>query len=71
MTKLFKKSKKTFLGVNSGPFCPNFGKNKKEFCQFLNISIIYHCAKNQKKAMTHSWEKCKMDKLTEKDRQQQ
>ena len=34
------------------------------FCQFINISIIYHPAKNQKKLMTHSWEKCQTDKQT-------
>ena len=25
---------------------------------FLNIQVIYHHAKNQKKVLTHSWDKC-------------
>ena len=29
----------------------------KKGCQFLNILIIYNCAKNQKKLINHSWEK--------------
>ena len=48
-----------------GPFCPNLGKNKfsckKGLCQFLNIRIIYHCAKNQLNLMSHSWENCWTD----------
>ena len=52
------------------PFCLNLGKNefswKKGLRQFLNILIIYHSAKNQKKLMTHSWEKCRTDR--QKDR---
>ena len=61
MKTFFKKSKKPFLG-HFWPFCPNLGKNyltskKREFfCQFLNIPIIYHSAKNQKKLMNHYWE---------------
>ena len=31
------------------------------FCQFLNIPIIYHGAKNQKKLVWHSWGKCWTD----------
>ena len=31
---------------------------KKGLCQFLDIPIIYHCAKNQKKLCSHFWEKC-------------
>ena len=50
MTKFFKKS--YFCAILS-PFCPNLGKNefswKKGLCQFLDIPIIYHRAKNQKK----------------------
>ena len=47
--KFLKNPERTYLG----PFYPNLGKNefswKKELCQFLDIPIIYHCAKNQKK----------------------
>ena len=51
MTKVFKKNpKRTYFGDILGPFYPNLGKNefswKKELCQFLDIPIIYHCAKN-------------------------
>ena len=52
MTKVFKKSKKTYFGAILGPFCPNLDKNEfswKKDCQFLNNPIIYHRAKNQKK----------------------
>ena len=52
MTDFFKKKKKLFWG-HFGLFCPNLDKNKfswkKGLSQFLNIPIIYHCAKNQKK----------------------
>ena len=58
MKKFFKISKKKPV---LGPFralSANLGKNgfsmKKELCQFLNIPIIYHRAKNQKKIMSHS-----------------
>ena len=50
--KIFKKSKKSYLGAILGPFFLNFGKNefplKKGLCQFLNISVIYHHAKKRK-----------------------
>ena len=53
MTKFLKNPKRTYFGAILGPFYPNLGKNefswKKELCQFLDIPIIYHCAKNQKK----------------------
>ena len=53
MTKFFKKS--YFCAILS-PFCPNLGKNefswKKGLCQFLDIPIIYHRAKNQKKLIS-------------------
>ena len=59
MTKSFKRSKKNSI---LGPFWDlstqiwakiNFC-GKKGLCQFLNIPIIYHGAKDQKKLMTHS-----------------
>ena len=47
------KTKDEILGAILGPFPQNFGKNefywKKGLCQFLNIPIMYHHAKNQKK----------------------
>ena len=55
-----------------GTFWSNLGKNefswKSELSQFLNIPIIYHQARNQKKLLTHSWEKCRPDRgrLTDK-----
>ena len=62
MTKFFKKSK-ILLWTHSGPFLPKFGRKnkfswKKWLCQFFNIGIIYHCAKNQLCLMSHSWENC-------------
>ena len=47
------------------PFCPNLDKNeffwKKGLCQVLNIPIIYHHAKNQKKIKTYFWEICEIE----------
>ena len=65
MTKFFKKSKKPYFGVILDPFCPNLSKNEfsreKGLCQFLDIPIIYHHAKNQKKLMNHFCEKSQTD----------
>ena len=70
MTKFFKKSNKSYFGLILGLFCPNLGKKKfswkKELCQFLNIGIIYHCAKNQLNLMNHSWENFRVLQLIEK-----
>ena len=53
-----------------GPFFPKFGQNeffwKKSFCWFLNIQIIYHQAKNEKKLITDSWEKCQTNGQTDR-----
>ena len=55
--KSFQKiQKKTILVPFWVLSCPT-----KKGCQFLNIPIIYHQAKNQKKLKTHSWEKCRTD----------
>ena len=34
---------------------------EKELCQFLDIPIIYHRAKNQKKLLSRFWEKRRTD----------
>ena len=56
----FSKNPKSFFGPILGLFCPNLGKNefflKKWLCQFFNIRIFYHRAKNQLCLMSHSWE---------------
>ena len=75
MSKFFKKTKRTCFGAILGPFSLNLGKNEfswKGLCQFLNIPIIYHRPKNQKKLVTHSWEKCRTARRTDRqtDRQQ-
>ena len=47
------KKKKFFFGMNLGPFCSNLVKN--EFFverRVLNIPIIYHHVKNQKKLIS-------------------
>ena len=55
--KVFQKSKKLYFGTMRSfwPFLLKFGQKwiflKKRLCQFLNIPIIYHRAKNQKKLM--------------------
>ena len=67
--KIFQKIPKTLFWGHLDPFCPNLGKIEffweKGLCQFLNIPIIYHRAKNQKKLMSHSWEKCRTDGQTD------
>ena len=74
--KIFQKNpKKTIRRAILGPFYPNFSKNefswKKAPCHFLNCSTIYRCARNQKKLMSNSSEKCETDgqKVGEKDKQ--
>ena len=61
----FSKNLKSFFWAHSGPFCQNLGKNefflKKWLCQFFNIRIMYHHAKNQLCLMSHSWENCWTD----------
>ena len=51
-------------------FCLNLDKNQfsweKSLCQVLNIPIIYHHAKNQRKLPTHSWEKQRTDRRTDR-----
>ena len=68
--RIFQKNpKKLYFAAILVSFCPILGKNefsfKKLLCQFLNIPIIYHRAKNQKKLMSYSWEKCQTDGRTE------
>ena len=65
ITKFFKKSQKPYFGSIRGPIAQIGAKNefswKKGLCQFFNIRITYHCAKNQKNLMSHSWENCWTD----------
>ena len=62
--KLITKFKETFFGAIGSFwfFLPKFGQNwiflEKSLCQFLNIPIIYHHAKNQEKVICYSWGKC-------------
>ena len=67
MTNVFKKSKENLFWDHL--FYPNLGKNefswKKELCQFLDIPIIYHCAKNQKKLLSNFWGEHQTDGQTE------
>ena len=67
MTKFIKKYKKLYVGAmcSFSPFLPKFRQKwiflEKRLCQLLNIQIIYHRAKNQKKLICHSWRKCWTD----------
>ena len=51
--KIFQKIQKNLFWGHLGPFLPRWGQKwiflKKGICQFLDIPIIYHRAKNQKK----------------------
>ena len=63
---MFQKTQKTYFWAILGSFLPKLGKNEfswkkglwtqflEKRSQFLNISIIYHHAKNQKKLIHHS-----------------
>ena len=68
MTKLFRKSKKPYFGVILG-FLPKFG-HKQIFLEKRALSV-FTCStylpwcKNQKKVMTHCWEKCWTDRQTD------
>ena len=59
-TRFSKKYKKPYFGVMwpFSSFLPKFGEKliflEKRLCQFLNIPVIYHCVKNQKKLIGHS-----------------
>ena len=70
MTKFYKKSKKSLFGSHFGHFYPNLGKNKlswkRELCQFLEIPIKYHHAKNQKKLLSNFWRKHQTDGRTDR-----
>ena len=72
MTKFFKKFKKICLEAILGTFCLNSGRNEfsytKGLSQFLDIPIIYHRAKNQKKLLSHFWEKVQTDGWTDRQR---
>ena len=62
----FSKNQKKLFWSHSGCFLPKLGPKmkfswKKGLCQFFNIRIIYHCAKNQKNLMNNSWENCSTD----------
>ena len=62
ITKVF--SKKPYFGAILGPICSNLGKNEFSWKIFLDIPIIYHHAKNQKKLLCYFWEKCWTDRRT-------
>ena len=57
MKKVFKKSKKPYFGTSLDTLGKNEFSWEKGLCQFLDIPIIYHRAKNQKKLLSHFWEK--------------
>ena len=62
MTKFFKKSQNPYFWFH---FEQNKISWKKGLCQFLDIPIIYHRAKNQEKVMIYFWEKCRTDGRTD------
>ena len=58
LINFLKTQKKNYFGTNLGRFGPNLVKNefswKRGLSQFLNIPIIYHYVKNQRKLMNYS-----------------
>ena len=70
MTIFFQKVQKTLFWGHVGPFLPKSGKKwiflENKSLLILDIPIIYHRAKNQKKLMTHSWVKFQTDGRTDR-----
>ena len=68
--KIFQNFQKSLFWGRFDFFAKNLGKNefcwKKELCQFLNITIIYHRAINQKKLLCYLWGKCWTDRWMDK-----
>ena len=65
MKKNSKNPQKTLFSGHFEPVLPKFGQKwifLEKRAQFLNIPIIYYCAKSQKKLMTHLLEKCQTEK---------
>ena len=69
MTKFFKKSQKNLFWGHFGHFLPKSGQKRvfleKRALSVLDIPIIYNHAKNQKKLMSHFWEKRRTDGQTD------
>ena len=67
--KIFQKIQKNLFWGHLGPFLPRWGQKwiflKKGICQFLDIPIIYHRAKNQKKILNDFWDKRRNDEWTD------
>ena len=61
-----KSPKNPILGAIFGLFYLNFSTN--EFSCKKKTQIIYYRAKNQKKLMSHSWEKCRTHGQTNRQR---
>ena len=59
MTKFFRKSKKPY-------FSQKLIFLEKRALSVFNFPIIYHCVKNQKKLITHSYEICQTDIQTDR-----
>ena len=59
---IFQKFQKAYYEAILAFFAQMWAKmsfpEKKRRCDFLNIITIYHRAKNQKKLICHTWEKC-------------
>ena len=53
MTKFFKKSKQSNLGVISGPFCPNLGKNEFPWKKGLQFKYSNYLTSSQKLEKTN------------------
>ena len=53
MKKVFKKSKKPYFGTSLDTLGKNEFSWEKGLRQILDIPIIYHRAKNQKKLLSH------------------
>ena len=74
MPKFLKKPKKPILS-HSGHDLPTFELKwillDKGLCLFLNIPVIYHHVKNQKKIISYSWEKRWTDGQTDKQTDRQ
>ena len=72
-TKFFKKSKKPYLGTILGSFFWIWAKinfpGKRSLSAFKYSNYLPSCKKTSKKLMSHSWEKCRTDRQTDRNRQ--
>ena len=62
--KIFQKMEQTLIWSHFTLYLPKFWR-RWIFREKKGSASFYYCTKNQKKLLTHSWEKCRTDSFTE------